>query len=254
MATKASQFRGLQRFLLRGPVIAAMVVMCGLALLIASDKYHWGWTEIPVHYRVSFSVEVGGIPYSGNSVVQVTYEQVPRWQFWASLRTPSARSIYQGEAATLRLPDGKVLCLMTNGELPIGRKARNSVVGIANRVFPPLLAAGGRPDMIDTFDAARISGSADIPLDLLPTILLFQSATDPKSVQVFDVQRPEQWLGIGASFLGARIAVTSEPLTTGITALFPWLADAAVPQQLTGRDDLYFHESGSNFLLKGYFF
>jgi hypothetical protein len=240
-----------------GLLMVVVVVIGGLALLMAGDKYHWGWTEIPVHYRLSFGVEVGGIRYSGASVVQVTYEQVPGWQAWAWIDRPPGGSIYRGQADTLRLPDGKVLCLMTSGQTLVGRKTRNSyagnVAGIANRLLAPLLHSGGRRDMIDTSNAARISGSADIPLDLLPTILLIENPEDPRSTHVFDPERPEQWLGPGARFLGAQIAVTSEPRTTGIAAVLPWLADRAVPQQLTGRNDPFYQESGGNVLFKTYF-
>lgn len=238
-------------------LMVIVVVIGGLALLMAGDKYHWGWTEIPVHYRLSFGVEVGGIAYTGASVVQVTYEQVPGWQAWAWIDSPPGGSIYRGQAATLWLPDGKVLCLMTSGQTLVGRKIRNSyagnVVGIANRLLAPLLRSGGRRDMIDTSNAARISGSADIPLDLLPTILLIEKPEDPRSVHVFDPERPEQWLGPGARFLGAQIAVTSEPRTTGIAAVLPWLADRAVPQRLTGSNDPFYQESGGNVLYKAYF-
>jgi hypothetical protein len=253
MATTAGVFGGMPRLLLRGPVISALIVVGALALLISADKYHWGWTVIPVHYRVSFGVEVGGIDYSGASVVQVTYEQPPFWQPWARMGAPGG-AVYQGQAATLRLPDGKVLCLMTNGQIVVGKKTRSSVVGIANRLFPPMLDVGGRLDVIDAYDAAHISGNMDIPLDLLPTIVLFESASDPKSVHVFDPQRADQWLGIGASFLGARIAVTSEPRTTGIVEVLPWLADGAVPEPLTGVNDPFHHESGGGFLFKAYFY
>jgi len=70
---------------------------------------------------------------------------------------------------------------------------------------------------------------------------------------VFDPERPEQWLGPGARFLGAQIAVTSEPRTTGIAAVLPWLADRAVPQRLTGSNDPFYQESGGNVLYKAYF-
>jgi hypothetical protein len=71
---------------------------------------------------------------------------------------------------------------------------------------------------------------------------------------VFDPERPEQLLGAGARFVGARIAATSDPLTTGIAAVLPWLADRAVPQRLTGRNDPFYAESGGNFLFKGDFY
>jgi hypothetical protein len=253
MPTLAGPFLGLLRFVLFGLLIAIVVVIGGLAVLIAGDKYHWGWTEILVHYRLSFGVEVGGIPYSGASVVQVTYQQVPGWQAWAWIDAPPGGSIYRGQAATLRLSDGKVLCLMTSGQTLVLANTRHSVVQITNRLLAPLASSGGRRDLIDTSNAARISGSADIPPDLLPAMLLIANAQDPSSAHVFDPERPEQWLGPGARFLGARIEVTSEPRTTGIEAVLPWLADRAVPQRLTGPDDPFYRESGGNHLFKSYF-
>jgi hypothetical protein len=34
---------------------------------------------------------------------------------------------------------------------------------------------------------------------------------------------------------------------------FSWLADRAVPQQLTGHNDPFYQESGGNVLFKAYF-
>jgi hypothetical protein len=84
-------------------------------------------------------------------------------------------------------------------------------------------------------------------------MLLIENPEDPRSAHVFDPERPEHWFGPGARFLGAQIAVTSEPRTTGIAAVLPWLADRAVPQQLTNRNDPFYQESGGNVLFKAYF-
>jgi hypothetical protein len=83
MTITASRFPRLRRFALLGPLAVIVVVIGWLAMVMAGDKYHWAWTEIPAHYRLSFGVEVAGIPHSGASVVRVTYEQVPAWQAWA---------------------------------------------------------------------------------------------------------------------------------------------------------------------------
>jgi hypothetical protein len=253
VATFARVFLDLLECVLLAVLAVIIIVGGGFALVMAGDKYHWGWTEIPVHYRLSFGVEVGGIAYTGASVVQVTYERVPRWQAWAWIDAPAGGAIYRGQAATLRLPDGKVLCLMTSGETLVGQKSNNSVGWITNRLLASLLRSGSRSNLIDTSNAADISGSADVPLDLAPTMLLLENAADPKSAHVFDPERPEQWLGPDAKFLGVHIAVTSEPRTTGIAATLPWLADRAVPQQLTDRNDPFYQESHGNVLFKAYF-
>jgi hypothetical protein len=84
---------------------------------------------------------------------------------------------------------------MTSGQT-VGRKTRNpyagSAVGIANRLLAPLLHSGGRRDVIDTLNAARISGSADIPLDLLPTILLIETLRIP-GVRMCSIWNGLEW-------------------------------------------------------------
>lgn len=41
-------------------VIAAGLLWFGT--ILAAYNYKWGWLEVPVHYRLTFGVEVGGVP------------------------------------------------------------------------------------------------------------------------------------------------------------------------------------------------
>jgi hypothetical protein len=68
-----------------------------------------------------------------------------------------------------------------------------------------------------------ISGTAEIPLDLMPSMLVFLDGADMHSAHVFDPVNPEQWLGQGVRFAGARISVTTAPVSSDLKAFLPWL-------------------------------
>src|SRR6266481_228664 len=91
-------------------VPATIVLACAiwLGFLSAADSFKLGWVEVPVHYRLSFGVEVGGVNYTGSTVVQVTYQQIPSWQI---INGPGIATLYEGQAAYVKLPDGKAIFL-----------------------------------------------------------------------------------------------------------------------------------------------
>jgi len=54
------------------PIVAlfliVFVVVAGFAIVMPGDKYHWGWTEISVHYASRSASRSEGSRYSGVSV------------------------------------------------------------------------------------------------------------------------------------------------------------------------------------------
>ena len=54
------------------PIVAlfliVFVVVAGFAIVMAGDKYHWGWTEISVHYASRSASRSERSRYSGASV------------------------------------------------------------------------------------------------------------------------------------------------------------------------------------------
>src|SRR6266436_5675174 len=75
-----------------------------------------------------------------------------------------------------------------------------------------------------------VAGDSDIPIDLLPPMIVLDDPANPFFAHLFDPEDPERSLGSGARFLGAQIAVTNEPVSHDIEAILPWLADPAIPQ------------------------
>ena len=77
--------------------------------------------------------------------------------------------------------------------------------------------------------ADDLAGDSDIPIDLLPPMIVLDDPANRFFAHLFDPEDPERSLGSGARFLGAQIAVTNEPVSHDIEAILPWLADPAMP-------------------------
>jgi hypothetical protein len=59
-----------------------------------------------------------------------------------------------------------------------------------------------------------VAGDSDIPIDLLPPMIVLDDPANPFFAHLFDPQDFGRSLGSGARFLGAQIAVTNEPVCT----------------------------------------
>jgi hypothetical protein len=238
-----------------GVIVAAIVAgLIWLTTVKLAYDYKWGWLEVPVHYRLTFGVEVGGVAYSGSTVVEVTYQQIPQWQMMSQ---PGIAAIYRGQAGCAKFSDGKMLCLMPAAEYPVYGKDRRSVSAIAAR----LLSVNGSPtgpktkwNGIYAWNATTVAGRSDIPIELLSQMIVLDDPANPSSAHLFDPEHPERSLGPGAHFLGAQIAVTNEPISHDIQSLLPWLADPAIPQQLSHPGDPILQENHGEPLFKAYFY
>jgi len=233
-------------------LIAAVLVWFGTVAI--ANSYKWGWTEVPVRYRLTFGVEVGGVAYTGSTVVEVTYEQIPAWQ---NLIGPGIAALYHGQAGLLRLPDGKMVCLMPRGEYVVFGKENYSAPAIADRLLSvngSLTGPKQKWTPILASNAATVAGNADIPIELLPPMIVLDDSANPSSAHLFDPEHPERTLGSGARFLGAQIAVTDAPVSHDIEAVLPWLANPAIPQMLNRPSDAFLQENHRTPLFKAYFY
>jgi hypothetical protein len=226
--------------------VVAVVVVAGLVwfgTIWIAYQIKLGWVEVPVHYRLSFSVEVGGVSYEGSTVAQITYRQIPYWQ---TLTEPGFASLYKGQAGCVKLPDEKMICLMPGAKTMAFGQSFHSVGGIASQ----LLSVDGSPTgpkekwrLIGARNAETVAGSSDIPIDLLPPMIVLDDAAHPSSAHLFDPERPEKTLGAGSRFLVAQIAVTNDSVSHDIETVLPWLADPGIPQILSEPGDPFRQEN-----------
>lgn len=239
------------------PLAAVLLGAAWLGTLWVAETFKLGWVEVPVHYRLTFSVEVGGATHTGSTVVQVTYQNIPQWQLLTTV--PGIAALYRGQASCLKLPDGKAVCLLPNAQYPVRGKNHYSVAAIADR----LLSVDGSPTgpkakwkAVYASNAATVSGSSNIPNDLLSPMIVFDDSMDPQSAHLFDAEHPEKTLGLGSRFIGAEIAVTTDPISHDIEIVLPWLADhpSNLAQQLSWPGDPILRENPGNPLYKAYFY
>lgn len=236
------------------PVAVVVAGFLWLGTIWVAYNYKLGWIEVPVRYRVTFGVEVGGVAYTGSTVAQVTYQQIPHWQ---TNPNPGIAALYKGQAGLLKLPDGKMVCLMPRaGNVVIG-KQYYSVAAIADRLLSidgSLTGPKKKWHVIHASNAATVTGESDIPNELLPPMIVLDDPANPSTAHLFDPEYPERSLGSGARFLGARLAVTDAPVSHDINAVLPWLADPAIPQMLSRPGDPYLQENPGHPLYKALFY
>jgi hypothetical protein len=236
-----------------GVIVVLIALLFGYSgALYLTQTYGLGFRQVSVHYRFTFGVEVAGVAYNGSTVVRGLYQQVMWWQV---VSDPGFAAFHDGQASCVKLADGRMICLLpVDSSFVRGRKYfYPGVNGLAAR----LLSVNGSPTgpkekINDIFpaNAATVTGSSDIPMSLLPPIIILDDPSNPSSAHVFNPEQPERSLGLGARFLGARIAVTNEPVSRGIETLLPWLADPKTPQELTNSNDPFPHENGGLGLYK----
>jgi hypothetical protein len=240
--------------LLALPLVAIAGVFVWYAVLVTAYQHKLGWLEVVVHYRIAFGVEVDGSTDNGSTVVQVTYQEIPHWQ---DLFGPGIAAIYKGQAGCVKLSSGKVVCILPGARsLNVYSKMNRNVGALADRLLSVLGSPVGPKSKwtpIQASSAASVSGTADIPLDLLPAIIVLDDPLNPASAHLFDPEHPERSLGPGSRFLDATIAVTSDPVSDHIERTLPWLADQKIPQMLSRREDPFWVETGQP-LYKSFFY
>jgi hypothetical protein len=239
-------------------LIVAIPVAAGFAWLSAiwvADYYKLGWVEVPVHYKLTFAVEVGGTRYTGSTVAQVLYQHIPHWQ---ALFGPGVAFPYKGQAGCTKLEDGKLVCLLPGGQYLVVSKDKYypGVGALANR----LLSVDGSPTGLNSksqvilpSNARTVTGSSDVPIELLPPMIVLDRPADPTSAHLLDPEHPERALGAGARFLGVKIAVTNEPVSQGIETVLPWLAPSG-STILSLPGDPFLEENSGRPLYRAYFF
>jgi len=224
---------GCGAFLLRGLLIVIGVNIGWGVLTELGRDYHLFWIISRPHYEIAFTIQTPAGVQTATSVVEPVYFIDPGWDdvsIWSLVWTegfgPPFGHNLNGGAVAMRLPDGKVVCMLRERQL----EKNHSIFDVADRLLTRdkrirFWSWNGIDPTIDANTAMQISGSAEIPPDLTPAMVVFLNGADMNSVHVFDPANPGQWLGPGARFLGARISVTKAPVSSDVHAFLPWLHD-----------------------------
>jgi hypothetical protein len=237
------------------PLAVVLLGVAWLGTLWVAETLKLGWVDIPVHYRLTFGIEVGGINYRGSTVAQVTYQSIPQWQLLTT--EPGTAALYEGQAAYIKLPDGKAIFLLPKYLTPkFTDKRVYDVVSLPQY----LLSVNGSPSgptkkwaPIGTRSASTVTGSSEIPDNFLPLMIILERWDDVSTAHFFRPDHPEQTLGEQSRFLGAQIEVTREPVSRDIEMQFPWL-ESEHSFTLGNPGDSFSRENRGHGLYKADFF
>jgi hypothetical protein len=122
----------------------------------------------------------------------------------------------KGEAVFVDLGGGRHV-IATLGFGPYG--IEDTVDRLAFEAFK----RAGRP--MDAKTIAKARGHASLNGDLLPILVTFADPKNPKTARVLKVGDFHLVFGQGVRFRDARIELTADPVTRGITQKLPWLVD-----------------------------
>ncbi len=177
-----------------------------------------------VRYRVTVEVLDGGQPRTGSAV-------------WSHLLAKPAVALvsaydgkFHGEAVAVDLSGGRTLFALL-------RDARggNAMPLLPERLFGDIgrSARGekkrfGADRLADVRDIATRDGAV-ASLDWrehpgwAPMLVTFRDIADPTTVEKVDPDAPAAVLGPGVALTGIRVAITRDPVSTGIARRLPWL-------------------------------
>jgi hypothetical protein len=201
-----------------------------MAALIVGAVVVYGvaFPSATVRYRVTLNAEVDGKLANGSGVIEVTY--------YKNLRLLGASADLligvKGEAISLAVgPREAVLVLLARGDHP-----RSSPEDIIPFLFG--LTTGGIGSS-DIPTVRKVSGSRELPLNMLPPLVLLRDTFDPKSAKFI---KPDG-LAIPSSRVVKLLRANIEIVSQGFWPL-DFLGLSGVPVSRTIRGEIPWMDSG----------
>jgi hypothetical protein len=181
--------------------------------------------SVTLRYRLTLEADVAGQLAVGSGVIEVTREDNRR--LFGSLGGFGAE--VRGQAVILDLDGrGSLFALLRGSDVAEGKTHPMNVLFYA---FPTLI---NRQDYLTALRKLKtLQPTADLPFDLLPMLVRFRDLSDPASVEQVQPNDLAAAFGPGVQLKKATIAITDDPVTTGIEHKLPWLAGP--PIALAGK-------------------
>jgi hypothetical protein len=214
------------------PVIFLFGVLVTLVILALGFFYMASGPTFTYRYRLTIEVDTPQGAKSGSSVIETALENNHNVK-WAPPEARKFTATTRGQAVFVDLGDGKhIIALLAMGKTadsdPEFRTIAAGSLGVRPyepaEVFPAIAKAS----------AAKVTVSA--PASLIPTLVLFEDLSDPRTARVVPPDDLETSFGPGYKFLDATIefvsagtwplnemGLTGQPITDNIRAKLPWL-------------------------------
>ena len=148
-------------------------------IVVAFVIYKIAYPSVTLRYRITLQASVGGEAKTGSGVIEVTYARNVR------LLGASADIVTEvrGEGVSVALsPSDRLLVLLARGEHP-----RSSPEDVVPVLFGVTIGGVGPEDFSRI---AALTGRRDLPLELLPPLVRFRDAADPKSAEFIKPNDP----------------------------------------------------------------
>lgn len=182
-----------------------------------------GLVQQNYRYRFRLTVEVNtpaGIKV-GSGVIQTTLVKAPIWSLG-----PQTEVAVKGEAVPVELTGGQTLFALLGKPADGDYAAALPLIVFRDLIQKPEFKSSGRLYYdVDRQHAylTRLKPNAVLSGDTLPLIVRFRDIRDRTSVEAVPPERFSQILGPGFSLRRVTIAITDEPITTGLDRYLPWL-------------------------------
>jgi hypothetical protein len=181
-----------------------------------------------INYRLTLEVEVNGVLHTGSSVIQTNWEWFSPWQRALAQRAYNVTA--HGEAVVVDLGERGVLFALLTGPF-YGDRWSGSYLTDPQQVLMRQILKHNLANQVDGVipleELAALSQRRDIiavpPLDL-PMLVHFHDVSDPLSVEQVDPNNLAASFGPGVKLVRASLAITNDPITTGIQDRLPWLS------------------------------
>lgn len=186
-----------------------------LAVVALVGWWNWHFREIVVAYRLTAEVQVDGELHVGSGVVEIRYRRDPFAAIdqngpWINRVVGEAVPVSLGQRGTLFFTLGP-----NNNNKGFPQWLPATVIG------DPAIGEWG-PKYFERLATAQ--GVRDIPLKLLPRLVLFSDPTRPETAECVDPEHLEDSPRLkGAQLLHGTLEMVQEPATKSIERLMPWL-------------------------------
>lgn len=180
-----------------------------------------------INYRLSLEVMTPEGPKTGAGVIQVSYESqccVPGFGTRGVVRVT-------GEAVPVDLGHGKFLFVTLTNDMSGRQGSPGKSDGALDASSLPMQIFGFKwnkseeGSLASQVAQAMDSGSRDVPVMSLPTLVTFQDLNDAKSIRLVSAESMAAVLGAGYSLMKATIMLTKDPPTEGIENLLVWMKE-----------------------------
>ena len=204
----------------------------GLLSLITFSLSSCYSPRLSAKYSVTVDVDDNGAIVSGSSVQQI--DCAFAHGISKGFGNPSTCRI-KGEAVFVDLGSrGLLFILLTEerNDQGVRRGQSNTAWGIFENANKNLYDPVGETEQ--AFERIITRGlPVDAPAEQAPMLVRFRDLNDSTSVERVDPQNLEASFGRGVQIKRIRVALTNDPLTTGIETRLPWLLEGPPNQLLT---------------------